>query len=81
MRRYVVVWMGLLAIVAAEVVITLARPATLILLAVLLAGLPLGRGCRHSATVVAVRVRRHHPWRVIRWMFSPAAGRRPASRR
>ena len=36
MRRYVVVWMGLLAIVAAEVVITLAPPATLILLAVLL---------------------------------------------
>ncbi|OLB49095.1 MAG: hypothetical protein AUI08_09070 [Gemmatimonadetes bacterium 13_2_20CM_2_65_7] len=37
MKRYVVVWMGLLAIVAAEVVITLARPATLVLLAVLLA--------------------------------------------
>jgi cytochrome c oxidase subunit 4 len=36
MKRYVVVWIGLLAIVATEVVVTVAHPRTLLLLAVLL---------------------------------------------
>jgi len=37
MKRYVLVWAGLLAIVLAEVLVTFARPATLVLLALLLA--------------------------------------------
>ena len=36
MKRYVLVWAGLLAIVLAEVLVTFARPATLLLLALLL---------------------------------------------
>jgi cytochrome c oxidase subunit 4 len=36
MKRYVVVWVGLLAIVATEVVVTFAHPRTVLLLAVLL---------------------------------------------
>ena len=37
MKRYVLVWAGLLAIVLTEVLVTFARPATLVLLALLLA--------------------------------------------
>jgi cytochrome c oxidase subunit IV len=36
MKRYVLVWVALLAIVATEVVVTLARPSPLVLLVVLL---------------------------------------------
>ena len=46
MKRYVVVWLALLAIVAVEVVVTLAHPPTGLLLAglLLLAGIEAGLG-------------------------------------